>query len=343
MSFPKLYLSRPAVTLPGKRIGNDELIAQLRAEYLGSESDLPLIERVIQRTFEQCGSQYRYIETDRNRRVADYAARAARACLEANDISTAEIDLLINGGIAREYFEPATAMEVASNLGIETIHAFDVTSACAGLMEAIHIAGAYLNLYEWMKMALVCSAELTREFLSTVIHSVDELVSKVAGLTIGNAAAAWLVGRKPFPGGCLRLLAMRNYSLPQNWHLCHAPIDGTFTSLAGELFKLNVYVAPELRRMLEAVHWSMDEVDHYVFHQPSEKMVRKVLEDLGADPGKAVYTHHLYGNTSSTTVALAMNQLLKEREVKHGQKLLLSTAASGFTMVTAAGVWTEDA
>jgi 3-oxoacyl-[acyl-carrier-protein] synthase-3 len=340
--FPTVYLSRPAVVLPPQRIENDELLARVREHYRGPAKDLRVIESIVKRTFAQCGSQCRYLEPDPTVRVADYAARASQACLDAGGVAATDVDLLINGSIAREYFEPSTAMEIAARLGIERIHAFDVTSACAGQLEAVHVACAYLNLYPQMQTALICAAELTRQFLTYDIQSVEELVAKVAGLTIGNAAAAWLVRRKPFPGGCLRLLAMANYSLPQNWHLCHAPIDGTFTSISGELFKLNVHVAPELQRMLDRLGWTHEDVDHFVFHQPSEKMIKKVLQDLGADPRKAVYTHHLFGNTSSTTVALAMNQLLQEREVRHGQKLILSTAASGFTMVTAAGEWVDE-
>lgn len=339
MGFPSIHISRPGVVLPEKRLDNQEILNHIRETYKGSKEDLPLIEGIVKRTFEQCGSKYRYLEPDPDVRVADYASRAARACLEANGVDPSEIDLLINGSIAREYFEPSTAMEIAANLGIEEIHAFDVTSACAGQLEAIHTACAYLNMHDHLQTALVCSAELTRHFLSYEIQSIEELVPKVAGLTIGNAASAWLIRKAPFDNGCTRLLAMNNHSLPQNWHLCHAPIDGTFTAIAGELFKLNIHVAPELNRMLKQVNWTTEDVDHFVFHQPSEKMIKKVLQDLGADPAKAVYSHHLFGNTSSTTVALAMHQLLKERELTDGDKLIFSTAASGFTMVSAAGEW----
>ena len=342
MTFPTLYLSRPAVVLPPLKLSNEELLRRIRERYRGPREDLPAIEAIVSRTFAQCGSQTRYIEPDPNVRVAEYASRTAKACLDAVGMSAADIPLLINGSIAREYFEPSTAMEVAANLGIESLHAFDVTSACAGQLEGVHVACAYLNLYEHLGAALICSAELTRHFLSYDIPSLDSLVAKVAGLTIGNAAAAWIVRRTPFPGGCMRILAMSNYSLPESWHLCQAPIDGTFSSIAGELFKLNVHVAPELRRMLDRLGWRVQDVDHIVFHQPSERMIAKVLADLGADPARAVYSHHLYGNTSSTTVALAMDQLLKERELRHGERLILSTAASGFTMVTAAGEWVVE-
>ena len=58
-----------------------------------------------------------------------------------------EIDLLIYGGIAREAFEPATAAEVAGRLGARPLHALDVTCACAGLVEALHVVAGYFALH----------------------------------------------------------------------------------------------------------------------------------------------------------------------------------------------------
>ena len=341
MTFPEVYLSPPSIALPAQRLSNQEVLQRLKHNFTGDAASWSKIERVVHRVFERCDSQYRYIEADPTRRVADFAADASRICLEENGVSASELDLLIYGGIAREYFEPATAMEVAAKLGVQQIHAFDVTSACVGQLEGVHIACAYMGLYPHINTALVCSAELTRGFLSYEIQSPAELAHKVAGLTIGNAAAAWMVRREPPARGGIRIQAMNNFSLPQHWHLCNAPIDGTFTSFSNELFKLNVHAPGELQRMLEKVGWAVEEVDHFVFHQPSEKMNDKVLTDLGADPERAIRTHHLYGNTASTTVALAMYELLRQRSVSAHDKLILSSAAAGFSMGTAAGTWCQ--
>ena len=341
MTFPEVYLSPPSIALPAQRLSNQEVLQRLKHNFTGDAASWSKIERVVHRVFERCDSQYRYIEADPTRRVADFAADASRICLEENGVSASELDLLIYGGIAREYFEPATAMEVAAKIGLEEIHAFDVTSACVGQLEGIHVASAFLNMYPEYRNALVVSGELTRQFLAYDIQDPAELVYKLAGLTIGNAAAAWLVGRSPYPDGCARLTAARNYSLPQHYGLCNAPIDGTFTSFSHELFKLNVHVPPELARVIQAAGWTPDQVDHFVFHQPSEIMNEKVLVDLGVDPARGLGTHHVYGNTVSTTVALNMHEMLKSRTIAAGDRLIYSSAAAGFSMVSLAGVWIE--
>ncbi len=341
MPFPSVYLSKPAITLPKDEYRNENVMELIRENYSGDQNNWPLIENAIRKVWELCDTKTRYLDLDVTHRVADYAVRSSKDCLAQNAVEADRLDMVIYGGIAREYFEPSTAMEVAGKLGLEAVHAFDVTSACAGLLEGVHIAASHLNMREDYQYALVCSAELTREFLSFDIQKPEELVTKIAGLTIGNAAAAWLVGKTPFPGGCVKLVEMQNYSLPGHWDLCSAPIDGSFASFSQELFKLNVHCAPQMKIMLDGLGWEVADIDHFVFHQPSKTVVEKVLSDLGADPQKAVYSHHLYANTSSTTVPVAMHQLLQERKPKAGDKFLFSTAAAGFTIVNAAGEWVE--
>jgi len=166
-------------------------------------------------------------------------------------------------------------MEVAQTLGIKQTHAFDVTTACVGQLEVIQIACAYLNMYHDYRMALTCTAELSREFSSFHIQSFKDLYLKAAGLTIGNAAACMMVRRKPWPNGCARLLGANNYSLPKHWELCQVPIHGTFQSSSTELMKLHKYIVPQVKNFLGHMNWKANDVDHYVFHQPSETATKK--------------------------------------------------------------------
>jgi len=88
---------------------------------------------------------------------------------------------------------------------------------------------------------------------------------------------------------------------------------------------------------------SPTDVHHYIFHQPSEIMVRKILTDIGVDPDRGVYTHALYGNTASASIGVTYRQLLQERRVNTGDKLVLGSAAAGYSMVMLTGEWTGEA
>ena len=342
MSLPELYLSKPGVSFPAPRVDNAEILRRVRENFTGKEKDWPTISSGIEHLFGMCNTQYRYLESDESARVADYAVSAARHCFEANEASLDEVDLVICGGIARQYFEPATAMEVAAKLGLKRTHAFDVTAACVGHLEAIQTASAYLHMHAKYRTALICTSELSSHFLNYDIRTVKDLRTLSAGLTIGNAAACFLLRKTPWPGGGIRLRNISTYTAPAHWELCQVPIEGTFVSSSVELMRLGKLIPPLLKDQIAATGWSPAEVDHYVFHQPSEVMVRKIIEDTGGDPEHGVYSHHLYGNTASASVGVTYNLLLKERGIKPGAKLVLGSAAAGFSVVIATGEWTQS-
>lgn len=343
MRIPELHLSKPGVAFPAARVTNADIIARVRQNYRGPEKEWATIEGAIEHIFGLCRTNVRYLEfaesARESARVADFAVAAALDCLEVNGASLDEVDLVINGSIARQYFEPATAMEVAAKLGLKHTHALDVTAACVGHLEAIQAAAGYLAIHDEYRTALVCTSELFASFLSYDIQSVKDLYDKSAGLTVGNAAVCVLLRKTPWPSGGIRLLGLHTHSAPKHWHLCQAPIDGTFASSSVELMRLGKLIPPWLKENLGAAGWSPAEVDHYVFHQPSESMVRKILEDTGADPARGVYTHSLYGNTASASVGVTYHRLLEERQLEGGDKIVLGSAAAGFTVVVITGEW----
>jgi len=341
--LPELHLSKPGVSFPAGRVDNAETIRRVRAQFKGTDEQFAPVKSAIEHLFGVCKTVERRLESDTKGRVADYAVAAARQCLETNRVALDEVDLVIFGGIARQYFEPATAMEVAAKLGLKKTHAFDVTAACVGHLEAIQAAAAYLNLHQGYRTALICTSELSRHYVTYDIQTVRDLRMKSAGLTVGNAAACVLLRSSPFPGGGARLLSINTTTAPDHWDLCQAPVDGTFFSSSVELMRLAKLVPPWIKERLHAIGLQPSDIEHYIIHQPSEIIVRKILEEIGVDPGKGIYTHSLYGNTASASVGVTYHQLLRERTVRPGDKLFFGSAAAGFSMVMATGEWTGKA
>lgn len=339
--LPRLYFSRPATVLPETAVDNEAVLATIRESFRGDTSDWQSVELAIRYVFDRCNTKTRYLEADESLSPGAFAAQAAQACLDENGLAATDVDLLIYGGIARDAFEPATAAEVAGRLGATPLHAFDVTCACAGLIESMHVAAGYFALHDNIRTALICAGEITRDRVGYDMQSVQDVALGVAGLTIGNAAAALLITREPLPTGGARLVGVMHQSLPEHWALCRAPVDGHFSSDAKELFALSIHVMPELRRLLDDAGWVPEDVDHYAFHQPSESALERLLAELGARPQAGVYTHALFGNTASTAWALALDHRLRSGAVRNGDKIVVASAAAGFTVVGAAAVW-ED-
>lgn len=337
--LPELYFSRPATVLPEVAVDNEESLARLHESFRGSADEWQMVEQGVRWVFDRCNTKVRYFEGEETASPGEWASRAAAACLKENGVDAADVDLVVYGGIARDAFEPATAAEVAGRLGATPAVAFDVTCACAGLIEAMHVVAGYFALHPDIKTALICSGEITRDRITYDMQTAEEVMIGVAGLTIGNAAAALLITREPLPAGGALVKGFTHKSLPEHWELCRAPVDGVFMSHSKELFALSVHVVPQARELLDQVGWTPQEIDHYAFHQPSQALLEKIFSDLDAKPSAGIYTHSLYGNTASTAWVLALNHRLREGGVANGDKILIGSAAAGFTMVAAAAEW----
>ena len=337
--FPHMYLSRPAVVIPETAVDNATVLSRVRDNFRGPEAEWEPVRQGVEYVLGRCSTQVRYVDPDQTLLPGEFAARAATACLFENGVEASEVDLLIYGGIARANFEPATAAEVAARVGATPLHAFDVTCACAGLVEALHVVAGYFALHPDIKTALVCAGELWREQVTYDLQSLEDVANLAAGLTLGNAAAAFLVTREALPAGSARLLGFQHKTLAEHYDLCSAPVDGHFVSRSKELFALAVHVPGEIQRLLASAGWAAEDVDHYVFHQPSQAILERVFGAIGARPEACVHIHSLYGNTASTSWAVALNHRLKHGTVNDGDKLVIASAASGFTIVCAAAVW----
>ncbi|MEW5808919.1 MAG: 3-oxoacyl-[acyl-carrier-protein] synthase III C-terminal domain-containing protein [Actinomycetota bacterium] len=339
MTLPTLYFSRPATVLPDKAMDNDEVLALVRDQFTGPAAEWDAVEQTIRYVFDRCNTKTRYLDQSTTLSPGEFASQAAQACLDQNGVAATDLDLVVYGGIARDNFEPATAAEVAGRLGARPLHATDVTCACAGLIEAMHTVAGYFALHPEMKTALICAGELTRDRITYDMGSLQDVAVFAAGLTLGNAAAALLVSREPLAGGSARLEGIFHKTLCEHYGLCKTPVDGHFTSKSKELFALSVHVPPAVRDMLSEIGWSSEEIDHYALHQPSEAVLERVFTELGARPQACVHTHSLFGNTASTAWALALEYRLEHGTVEPGDKIVMASAAAGFTIVGAAAVW----
>lgn len=337
--IPRLFLSRPATVLPDTAVDNETALARLSESFAGSAQEWDQVEQAVRWVFDRCNTKIRYVEADDTLSPGEFASRAAAACLAENGVAAEDVDLLIYGGIARDAFEPATAAEVGGRIGATPVIALDVTCACAGLIEAIHVAAGYFALHDDIQTALICSGEITRDRVTYDLQTINDVMLGVAGLTLGNGAAALLITREALPAGGALLKGIAHKTLPENWELCRAPVDGVFMSHSKELFALSVHAAPQIRELLDSVGWTPEQVDHYAFHQPSEAVLERIFADLGAKPQACVHTHSLFGNTASTAWALALDYRLRNGTVESGDKIVIGSAAAGFTMALAAAEW----
>ena len=338
MNLPDIYLSVPSARPLGRAMGNDETMARVAANFRGTPREWTRLERRILSLLRICGTQTRYLEEVAPTPLAGHAARRGVEALAEAGVAAEALDVVYYGSIAREYFEPATAAEIAALLGARRALPVDVTSACAGSLLAVHAFCGLAAVDDRVRHGLVCTSTLTAGHLSYDLQTPEDVDTLGAGLTLGNAASALVLSRTPH-GRCGRIRAMLGEGMPEHHDLCRAPVDGPFHSRGAELFALSRFVPAHLGRLVDRAGWDPLEVDLYVCHQPSNHVVTGVVRALGLRPERVPPLHAVYGNCAASSVPLALRHLADEGRLEPGMKVVLCTAASGFVMASVALEW----
>lgn len=339
MTLPELWLSPPVVRFPSTVRTNEDVLALVRAGFKGSEADWAKLENRLRSLWRACGTDRRAWELD----PLPFAAKAvapAEALLAAAGIAASDLDIVAFASIAREYFEPATAAEVAGRLGADRALAYDTIMACAGSLLAIQQVVGQAAIDPTFQRALVSTATMTYPgYVTFDLQSADDVELLGAGLTLGNASTAWLVTRERLAMGGGRIRGVMAEGLSQHHALCKAPVDGHFISDGPRIFALATHIPDHWRRLAARVGWSLDEIDLFLCHQPSNSILRGLAKWCGVPHSRFPQLHGFYGNCAESSVPVAMRHVLDEGRLKPGMKVLLSAAASGFAMGTVLLEW----
>lgn len=337
MPLPAVWLSAPAVRIPGLRDTNADVLARVRANYRGPAEDWRPLERRIRFLFTICGTDTRYF-FEQARPVAGHAAAATQDLLTREGVDVGALQLVLYAGIAKEYFEPATAAEVAARIGATRAMAIDVGAACAGMIVGVQELCARMALDDQLSLGVACSTSGTEGHLGYDIQSAEDLDNFGAGLTIGNGCGAWMVGRRPFAtGGRVRGLHLESWSEHQD--IARTPTMGNFSVRSQEMFELQKHGPGFLTRSAAKAGWSVDEVDLWVVHQPSNRSVRETAQELGIPQSRMPELHQLYGNTETSSVPMSLSWLLAQGRLAPGMKVVLGSAAAGFVLASVALEW----
>ncbi len=120
-----------------------------------------------------------------------------------------------------------------------------------------------------------------------------------------------------------------------------APTDGSFMRMDGRpIFKWAVRILSEtVRETLSDSELTLDDIDLVIFHQANQRIIDSAVRELGIDPRKVFCNLDRYGNTSSASIPLALDEAYQAGLVRRGQNLLLSGFGAGLTWATAILRW----
>lgn len=268
------------------------------------------------------------------------AAGAAREALQDARLDPTDLDLIICATITPQYPLPATANLLAQEIGAPSVGGFDLAAACAGFVYGVAIAASLVHAGVHRHILVAGAETMTR---------MADREDRASYILFGDGAGAAVLGLPERPGQeLLYSSAGADGSLAK---LIWVPAGGSaepashrtvnerlhVMKMKGrEVYKVAIStLQQELRKALDVTGLRIDEVAMIVLHQSNLRIIESVRDRLRLPPEKVYINIERYGNTSSASVPIALDELRKTGRIGHGDVIIMAAIGAGLTWSTA--------
>ncbi len=278
--------------------------------------------------------------------ASDMAASASREALEMAALPADKLDLVIVGTVTPDRQFPSCACTLQQKIGAANAASMDVSAGCSGFIYALSMAHNAIRCGE-AEHALVVGAE--------VLSSVTNWTDRSTCVLLGDGAGAVVLSRTDENTG-IRAINLRSdgsygdllYAVDTCEHRQGLDIKSRINHMkpyylvmdGNKLFKKAVQCLEEIARAtLARAKLAIEEVSLVVPHQANLRIISAVAERLGLSLEKMYITVQKYGNTSSSSIPIAMNEARKDGMLAPLDKVLMVTFGAGLTWGAAVLEW----
>lgn len=273
-----------------------------------------------------------------NEFTSDMGAKAAEQAIARSGVPKEAIDLVICATISPDYFNmPSTATVISAKLGLPPVMAFDISAACTGFVYVVSIAKAFIES-GMKKNVLVIGAEKLSAITDYTDRSTCILFGDGAGAAVlsatENREEAIIDVHTGADGTYADLLMTPNGGTGSAHDALDAEAQtGCFMQMKGnETFKVAVRtLTGDVKAILEENNLEADAIDHFVPHQANYRIIKAVGDALELRDDQVVLTVHKYGNTSGSSIPMAINDLYESGKLHNGDLMLLDAFGGGLT------------
>lgn len=321
--------------MPNKSIARITTVKSYLPERVLTNKDLEkLVETSDEWIVSRTGMHERRL-AESNECPSDMGTAAALKVLQSAEMGPEEVDMILVATMSPDYISPSTACLIQANLGASKAAAMDIQAACTGFLYGLSIAKAYIesNMYQ---NVLVIAAEKMSAFV--------DYQDRTTCVLFGDGAGAALVSNKRAglridslclgSDGSLAELVM----IPAGGSRHPASVDTLaqrqhyFKMVGNEVFKHAVRrMTSAARECLNQLGLDETEVGWLVPHQANKRIIDAIAKQFNIDETKVYKTVHKYGNTSASSIAIALDELMQEHQFKEGEHLLLTAFGGGLT------------
>ncbi len=285
---------------------------------------------------------------ERGTTCTDLAHAATRKALERAGLTPADLDCIIFCTTTPDHFFPGNGVFLQRLLGVSDIPALEVRDQCTGFLYGLSVADAWIRMGQYRRI-LLAGAEAQSPGLDPTTAGRDTAV------LFGDGAGVAILGPTDDPKR--GVLSTHLYSDGRHaeklWMdgpgLSHVPWVSDEMIRAGktrvhmegrEVFKHATTKMPEsVRAALTANGLTPADIKLLVPHQANLRISEMVQKQLGLRDDQVYNNIQRYGNTTSASIPIALDEALAEQRLARGDLLMLTAFGSGFTWGSAAIRW----
>jgi len=282
-------------------------------------------EWIVRRT----GISQRHMSEGEN--TSDLCIKVAEQLLEKSGMAADDMDLILVTTVSPDYLSPSVSCLVQRAICAKNAIAMDINAACTGFVFGLSVAQKYLASGLYNKVMLI-GAEVLTKHVDWTDRNTCILFGDGAGGVILSADSSKFYAEKLRSRGDMPItMAYQDVHNPfcdQERRIDYIKVDGR------EVFEFAVKnVSENICDLLQANDMTMADITYIIPHQANKRIVEGICKKIGTDMSKFFVNIHKYGNTSSASIPIALNEMLEDGLIAmgRGDKIMMSGFGGGLT------------
>ncbi len=266
--------------------------------------------------------------------TSDIAARTAEKIIQNSGIEPLDIDIIIVASVSSDYTTPSTACIVQSKIGAKNAVAFDIGAACSGFIFGLSVADKYIKTGVY-KNAIVIGAEVLSKYLDFGDRGTCVLFGDGAGGVLIEATdeKTGILAEELGSDGDKGMALTGGFSPASNaFNKFNSNADRNLRMDGRAIFDFATRSVPKsVKKLLDDCNFNYEEVDFVIPHQANKRIVEIISRKLKIPMNKFYMNMDEYGNTSSASIPIALNEMVEKGIIKKGDVGVITGFGAGLT------------
>jgi len=273
---------------------------------------------------------------EENTPAYELGVKAAQEAIEQAGINVEDIGMVIVATESPDYLSPTSACIIQDRIKAYNAAAFDMNAACTGFIYAMDIAKQYISTGVHKYILIVGC-----EGLSKIVDWQD----RASCVLLGDGAGAVILGKVEKEYGIIDTILGAEGNLGHHLTIpcCFASEEDkairnngktmSFWMDGSEVYKFATRVMYKaVEDILQKTGYTLDDVKYIVPHQANIRIIEGAVKRLKIDKSKVIVNIQNYGNTSSATVPIALNEeVVAKNKINRGDIIIFVAFGGGLT------------